>query len=73
MSHKDDILNFLKQNPNEWFSPKQLTKNTNASPENVAKYTKQLVKWNDSVERKEIKNPGVGNKYNVLYRYKTEG
>lgn len=72
MVHKEDVLEFLKQNPNMWFTRKQIVENTGVAPENVSKYTNQLVKWNDSVERKEIKNLGAGNKYNVLYRYKME-
>lgn len=73
MTHKDDILSFLKQNPNVWFTRKQIVENTGVSPENTSKYTNQLVKWNDSVERKEVENTKCGNKYNVLFRYRTEG
>ena len=73
MVHKEDVLEFLKQNPNVWFTRKQIVESIGVAPENVSKYTKQLVKWNDSVERKEVENTGKGNKYNVLFRYRTEG
>ena len=73
MAHKEDVLEFLKQNPNEWFTGTQIAEKTGAPREHINKYAKQLLKWYDSVERKEVVNCHKGNKYIVLYRYKMEG
>ena len=72
MVHKEDVLEFLKQNPNEWFTGTQIAEKVGAPREHINKYAKQLIKWNDSVERKEQLNCHKGNKYIVLYRYKME-
>lgn len=67
MSHKDDVGNFLKAHPNEWFTKRYLWEKLNFPPSNAHRYLNKLIYWDDHFEEKIDEESGL-----LVYRYHSE-
>ena len=64
---QEEVLNFLREHPNEWFSSKQISEMMNIDPNRLYRNLNRLRRWNHVLFKRKVKTKNDMSSY--VYKF----